>query len=84
MFDINYGTGAGNITGIATLETAMQIADESAGYTQRDIEITENGKTVASRKWWGDKFDPDFYENGEDADVIDYGDFGYYDEWITC
>lgn len=81
MFDINYGTGAGNIAGIATLETAMKIADESAGYTRCDIEIAKNGKTVAFREWRDEKFNPDFYENGEDADIIDYGDFGYYDEW---
>jgi len=84
MFRTNYGTGAGNVDEIETLEKAMELADEDASYTQTDIEILdENNKLVAIRRWYGVEFNPDDYENGEDADVISYGKFGFYDEWQT-
>lgn len=82
MYNVRFNTGAGDIAGITTLDEAMRCADEGAAYTQRDIEIVDdNDKTVAARIWRKSKFDPDDYENGEDADVISYGDYGYFDEW---
>lgn len=83
MYNVKFNTGAGDIAEIATLEEAMRRADEGAGYTQQDIEIVDdNGKTVATRFWQKTEFDPEDYENGENTDVISYGDFGYYDEWV--
>lgn len=83
MYNIKFNTGAGDIAEITTLDEALRLADEGAGYTQRDIEIVDaKGKTVAARFWQKTKFDPEDYENGENADVISYGDFGYFDEWI--
>ena len=83
MYSIKFNTGAGDIAGIATMEEAIQKADEEAAYTQQDIEIiNDKGKTVATRFWRKTGFKPDDYENGENADVISYGNFGYYDEWV--
>lgn len=36
---------------------------------------------VAVRIWYGVRFDPSEYEDGEDADVIEFGDFGHYAPW---
>lgn len=78
---IDYGTGAGNKTVSATLEEAKRIADEGAAYTQENIRIkNENGDTVCTRYWCGVTFRPeDFGE--ENPDIIEFGTFGYYNEW---
>lgn len=83
MFWINYHTGAGNVYDIESVEKAKEIADSESAYTQQNIDICESGSTepVATRHWYGTAFDPDLFEDGEDADVIKFGDFGYYDEW---
>ena len=66
-----------------TLEEAKEWADDSIGYTQRNVDIyDEKEHCVATREWIGISFDPDDYEEGEDADVIQFGDFGYYAPWI--
>ena len=82
MFRINFNTGAGNVENIESLEEAMKTADEGACYTQKNIDVYDGDVLVASRSWYGTKFDPDLYEDGEDADVIRFGDSGYYDEWV--
>lgn len=83
MFWINYHTGAGNVYDISSLEKAKEIADSESAYTQQDIDICKSGSTepVMSRRWYGVAFDPDLFEDGEDAKVIKFGDFGYYGEW---
>ena len=84
---INYGTGAGNEYVEGELEDAQKAADEGAAYTQCSISIFEvvNGETArepeCTRQWYGVAFDPDDYEDGESANVIRFGDSGYYDEW---
>lgn len=81
-FLINYNTGAGNKYAEGTLEEAQRIADEGAAYTQQNIDIVdENDNTICTRRWYGVEFDPSVYEDGEDADVIYFGAFGYYGEW---
>lgn len=78
---INYGTGVKESV-IGTLEDAKRAADEGASYTQRSIKVFDkDGNMVSVRRWYGVKFDPDVYEDGEDADVICFGDFGHYGEW---
>lgn len=69
-----------------SIEEAMRIADERAGYTQEDIKIfsdAEHQNLVARRYWqpcWedGEREDEEFLKK-----VIGFGDFGYFDEWIT-
>lgn len=85
---IDYGTGAGNEYVNGELEDAQKAADEGAAYTQCGISIfpvdAEGNKAEepeCTRKWWSVKFDSELYENGEDTDIIDFGDFGYFDEW---
>ena len=74
---INFNTGAGNKYA-DSLEEAMKIADEGASYTQCDITIIgPNGTDVAVRGWCGCR---DGIE--DETDPIDFGDFGYYGDWI--
>jgi hypothetical protein len=73
---INFGTGAGNRYA-DSLEEAMEVADESASYTQRSITILDSDdNVVAVRGWCGCR---DGIE--EELDPIDFGDFGYYGDW---
>ena len=76
MFDIHYNTGAGDKYGFATLEEAMKEADEGACYTQQDITILKNDELVAMRVWYGTE-----EEEGEE-NVISYGSFGHYADWV--
>lgn len=79
---VSFGTGAGDKCVFGTLDEAKEIADYGAAYTQVGYEIYDwKMKLVAYRNWRGVPFDPDLYEDGEEADVIQFGDFGYYDEW---
>lgn len=85
---VNFGTGEGDEYIEGELDTALAFADNSAAYTSADIKVysvDDEGKiseTPACMRWWvGIKFDPDLYEDGEYADIIDFGEFGYYDEW---
>ena len=82
-YTINFNTGAGNVKNIKTLGKAMEIADEEAAYTQCDIDIYEvseydSRKIVATRQWNG--VAPS--EEDEECDIISYGNFGFYGEWI--
>ena len=76
-YSINYNTGAGDESGIATIDDAMDIADKGAAYTQQSIDIVdETGKEVMIRPWWGCL---DGIEDASDPIVI--GDLGYYGDW---
>jgi hypothetical protein len=62
-----------------TLEEVMAKADEKAAYTQQDIVIyDEDENEVARRQWYGTC--AGLSEEG-DADIIRFGDFGYFGEW---
>jgi len=84
---INYNTGAGNEYFNGALAEAKAVADKGAAYTQAPIiiclksPITNEWEQVARRNWYAEKFDPELYENGEESDVIQFGSFGYFDEW---
>ena len=84
---IDYNTGAGNEEFDGTLEEVKARADSGAAYTQEHIYIYELDDTgnkadlVATRIWYGVRFDPSEYEDGEDANVIEFGDFGHYAPW---
>jgi len=88
---IDYNTGAGNEFH-NTLAEAKAAADKGAAYTQKPITISAvlrsyrdncitNSTDVARRNWYAEKFDPELYENGEESDVIQFGEFGHYGEW---
>lgn len=83
-FYLNFNTGYGYEEFEGTLEEAMREADDYASYTQESIDIyDENYNLVASRSWCGVDFDNDrdLYESDE-PDVIVFGSYGYYDEWL--
>lgn len=74
---INYGTGAGNEWVEGTLEEAKQIADRGISYTECSVSIyDENMEFVCKRKWWGCLTGIE-----ECTDPIDFGSFGFYDDW---
>lgn len=87
---IDYGTGAGNEVVEGSIGDAQERADTGACYTQCSItiyEVDEQAKLlmpIYQRDWCGVAFDEEqaeLYEDGENADVLDYGDFGYYAPW---
>lgn len=76
-YTINYHTGAGNFEFNGDLEGAMVSADEGAAYTQQPIIIEDaNGEEVARRDWYG------VTPENEGDDIIQFGDYGYYGEWM--
>lgn len=75
---INYGTGAGNFEIEGTLADAKRAADDVIMYTQRNVTIEKDGETVSQRTWYGCEATVEDREK----DVIDYGTFGFYSEWI--
>lgn len=78
-YNVKFGTGAGDETGIETLEAAKEYADKQASYTKCSIIITDdNDDEVCSRKWWGVQFDESVDPS---EDQILFGDFGYYADW---
>lgn len=82
MYTIDYNNGVTN-TCDGTLEEAKKLADDCAGYTQRNIYIlNDDGERVAGRSWYGVQFDPEETEDTED-EVIQFGTFGYYGAWYN-
>lgn len=78
MFEIDFNTGSGNSENIGTIEEAMKTADEGACYTQKDIDITESGEIVATRRWYGTA--PSDEDEGDD--IIRFGASGFYAGWV--
>ena len=79
-FYVQYSTGAGDFcTKSNDLNGAMIEADAGAAYTQCDIKIIRGNDLVAIRKWNGSAFDG---STSDEVDIIDFGSFGYYGEWI--
>ena len=78
---INYNTGVGNEwIEVKTTKEAKEIAEKNACYTQKDICIeNEKGKIICKLPWWGIEYN----SNSEDVCVVDFGQFGYYGEWIN-
>jgi len=76
-FIINYQTGIREeVEG--TLQDAMKEADKGAAYTQQNIAIEdENGNVIAQRNWYGTISGIEECEN-----VIRFGNFGFYADWI--
>lgn len=74
---INYNTGVGNFEFEGTLEEAMKAAEEEISYTQHNVSIEFNGKQIAYLPWWGTKPEED------EIVTCQFGDFGYYGEWVV-
>ena len=78
MYRVDYQTGSGNFEA-ASLGEAMDLADQGAAYTQKDIIIyDEDDNEAARRQWWGAPLDAD------QTDPIEFGCFGYYSDWIIA
>lgn len=78
MYYINYHTGAGNFEFEGTFEDAKKEADKSIAYTQQDITIEMNGEEISRRNWYGVAAT----EEDKKENIIEYGAFGFYSEWI--
>ena len=83
MYIINWHTGVED-DAFDTLSEAMRFADANACYTQQSITIEdEDGNLICERHWWGTAIC-----NLDDDDIvlydpIDFGAYGYYDDWMT-
>jgi len=76
-FTLNYHTGAGN-TEHDTIDEAMEAVNPT--YTQESITIDdEDGNEVLCLEWCSLKWDGD---GDEEEPHTDFGDFGYYGQWI--
>ena len=64
-----------------TLDEAMAAADSMAAYTKTDMFIyaDKNKEQIAARRtWYGVAAD----DEDKSEDIIDFGKFGFYAEWI--
>ena len=79
---VNFGTGVGNEYA-DTIEKAKEIAEEKATFTQASITIElvndddEEVTEVVAELLWSSMRATD-----EDEVTIDFGDLGFYEEWI--
>lgn len=79
---VNFGTGVGNEYA-DTVEKAKEIAEEKATFTQASITIElvndddEEVTEVVAELLWSSMRATD-----EDEVTIDFGDLGFYGEWI--
>lgn len=77
MLNVNFGTGAGNYDSELELEELMEEVKENAAYTQIGIEILDESENqIAYLPWYGVKAED------EDNVTVDYGDNGFYGEWV--
>ena len=83
---INYHTGAGDrIIEAKDIYEAMDAADKGAAYTQCDITIEDDqGNMLATRRWYGVKYNQDEDYTDDGTSVIEFGDYGYYDHWYLA
>ena len=80
---INYHTGAASEPTDGNLEEAKRFADSGITYTKSDVSIEdEHGNLIERRFWLGVLFNPKDYDDGENADVIQFGDLGHYTPWM--
>lgn len=65
----------------ATIEEAMQIADDGATWqTHSSISIEdEGGNVLMFRPWWGVEFDP---AEDPSENPICFGQEGYFGDWV--
>lgn len=64
-----------------SLDEAKEVAEENGfGYTQKNVSIVnrQTDEVEAESLWWGVKYDP---EEDTDLPLVDFGDFGYYEQW---
>lgn len=74
---IDYGTTFKKVKS-EDIDELKKIADENTAYNQEDICIkNEEDEIIARRKWYSTK---DGIE--EEVNPIDYGDFGFYGDWV--
>ena len=74
---INYNNGLID-DGYESIESAKTAADQAASYTQESIVICDNnGKEVVSRYWYGCTDGVEEFE-----DPIQFGNYGFYTDWI--
>ena len=85
---VDFGTGVGN-SSADSLDDAKVIAERDATYTQSSIYIIDRNKlpddydsddydkaTVSQLPWCGVQPEED------DEVLVDFGDYGFYGEWI--
>lgn len=78
MYYINWNNGLKNEFN-GTINEAKEYADERINYTQANVTIeNEKEEKIYIRKWYGTKAS----EEDKERNIIEYGNFGFYDEWI--
>lgn len=66
-------------TWMERLRTQKKVAEDGLAYTQTDVRIqTEDGEDMAVLKWYGVKPEED------DVVTAQFGDYGFYGEWVDC
>lgn len=71
-FTINYNTFLTLEIESDSLDEAMEYCVDNAEYTQKDIDIIQDGLIVATLKWYG------IAPCDDDIVAVDFGDFGFY------
>lgn len=61
------------------LEEVMSKADDKAAYTQQDIVIYDSNHNEVARRLWNG-IAPSEEEEG--MDIIQFGHYGYFGEWV--
>ena len=75
-FTVRFGTGAGDETGIETLDEAKAYADEHCTYTQTSVVIEdENENEICIRNW------NSVGGVSECENPIDFGALGFFGDW---
>lgn len=80
LYRVEYHTGV-EPDDAYSLDEAKEIAEENGfGYTQAPIRIInrQTDEVEAESLWRGVKYDP---EDDADLPLVDFGDFGYYEQW---
>lgn len=79
------GTSETMYAGGLTLKSVKESADfhifDEFKEGRKDIVIEKDGKPILRRKWVQDRFNPAYHEEGKQAEILDFGDLGYYDSW---
>ena len=74
---INYNTGITDVMEFdePDLLAVMRYAEARAEYTQQDIDIYQDGRIIATLKWYG------IAPCDDDIVAVDFQDFGFY-AWL--
>ena len=77
---VRFGTGAGDYQSILPISQLKKEVDDKLTYTQCSVTILDNDNNlVCYRDWVGCLDGIDEMES-----PVQFGDFGYYADWVDC